>query len=68
MSMVENTLTPKQIRGMCELSQDEMALKVGLSRDHYVRIENDSSMFRKSKIEVSLNLLENIREIEKQNR
>lgn len=51
-----NRLTPRQIRGLCDISQDEMASKVGLSREHYARIENDSAMFRKSKIEIAIKI------------
>ena len=52
----ENVFTPKQIRVLCGLSQEEMASKVGLSREHYLRIENNSEAFRKSKIDVAIKI------------
>ena len=46
----------KQIRGLLKLSQEEMAKKLDITREHYHRLENDSSMLRKSKIDVVLKL------------
>lgn len=46
----------KQIRGLLKLSQEEMAKKIDISREHYTRLENDSSLLRKSKIDVVLKI------------
>jgi transcriptional regulator with XRE-family HTH domain len=46
----------KQIRGLMKLSQEEMAKNLAITREHYSRLENDSSMLRKSKIDVVLKI------------
>lgn len=46
----------KQIRGLMKLSQEEMAKELDITREHYSRLENDSTMLRKSKIDVVLKI------------
>lgn len=48
----------KQIRGFLKLSQENMAEKLDISREHYARLENDSEMLRKCKINIALKLSE----------
>ncbi|MEG0166096.1 helix-turn-helix transcriptional regulator [Anaerorhabdus sp.] len=52
----QERISPKQIRNLLGLSQEEIALKLNISREHYARIEKDSNLFRKSKIDVAINL------------
>lgn len=52
----QERISPKQIRNLLGLSQEEIALKLNISREHYARIEKDSTLFRKSKIDVAINL------------
>lgn len=55
---MQEKITPKQIRLRLELTQDEIAKKVGMTREHYQKLESDSSLFRKTKIDVAIKLSE----------
>ncbi len=55
---MQKKITPKQIRLRLELTQDEMSQKVGMTREHYQKLESDSNLFRKTKIDVAIKLSE----------
>lgn len=56
MSEKLNQMDLKQIRGVLKLSQEQMANELGITREHYGKLENDSEKFRGCKIETLLKL------------
>lgn len=55
---MEEKLTPKQIRLRKEISQEEMAKSLNLSREHYQKIESNSIWFRRTKIDIAIKICE----------
>lgn len=54
--MPDTKITPRQIRLKMDWTQEKMANKLGISREHYGRIELNSSLLRSASIDIAIRL------------